>query len=80
VQRVAATDNTTNTGQSGNLRKGPYAVGQKAVFFFRSTLTCREGEGQVPDRTQQDGLRPAFTPAVVLFIALPEPENKTDPG
>jgi hypothetical protein len=22
----------------------------------------------------------AFTPAVVLFIALPETENKTDPG
>ena len=30
--------------------------------------------------TRQDGLRLAFTPAVVLFIALPETENNTDPG
>ena len=27
-----------------------------------------------------DGQRRAFTPAVILFIALPEPEDKSDPG
>jgi hypothetical protein len=53
---------------------------RKAVFFFRSTLTNQEGEGQPRDRTRRDGLRLAFTPAVVLFIALPETENNTDPG
>jgi hypothetical protein len=74
------TDNTEYTGQSCSLRKGSCAGRQKAVFFFRSTLTYQEGEGQPPDRTRQDGLRRAFTPAVVLFIALPETENKTDPG
>ena len=68
------------TGQSCSLRKGRDAGGRKAVFFFRSTLTYQEGEGQPRDRTWQDGLRLAFTPAVVLFIALPETENKTDPG
>ena len=60
--------------------EGLYSGKQKAVFFSRSTPTCREGEGQARDRTRQDGLHPAFTPAVVLFIALPEAENKTDPG
>ena len=74
-----APDMAEYTGQSCSLRKGSYAGGQKAVFFFRSTLTY-EGEGQPCDRTRQDGLRLAFTPAVVLFIALPETENNTDPG
>jgi hypothetical protein len=27
-----------------------------------------------------DGQRRAFTPAVILFIALPEAEDKFDPG
>jgi hypothetical protein len=27
-----------------------------------------------------DGQWPAFTPAVILFIALPEADDKTDPG
>ncbi len=27
-----------------------------------------------------DGQRPAFTPAVILFIALPEAESNTEPG
>ena len=70
---------TEYTGQSCSLRKS-CAGGQKEVFFFRSTLTYQEGEGQPRDRTRQDGLRRAFTPAVVLFVALPETENKTDPG
>jgi hypothetical protein len=55
-------------------------LAESPVFSFRSTLAYKEGEGQPPDRTRQDGLRLAFTPAVVLFIALPETENKTDPG
>ena len=52
----------------------------ESSIFFRSILTYKEGEGQPPDRTVQDGLRPAFTSAVVLFIVLPETENKTDAG
>jgi len=53
---------------------------QKAVFFFRSTLTLPEGEGQARDRTWQDARRQALTPAVILFIALPESQDKGDPG
>jgi len=73
-------DNTYYTGQSCRLGIGSYAGGRKGVFFFRSTLTYKEGDGQPRDSTWQDGLRSAFTPAVVLFIALPETEDKTDPG
>jgi hypothetical protein len=68
------------TGQWCRLRKNPYAGRLECSILFRSTLTYQEGEGQPHDRTRQDGLRLAFTPAVVLFIALPETENNTDPG
>jgi len=67
-----ATDKAEYTGQSCSLRKGSHAGGPKEVFFFRSTLIYQEGEGQPHGRTRQDGLWPAFAPAVVLFIALPE--------
>jgi hypothetical protein len=52
---------------------------RKAIFFFRSTLTYQEAAGRPArfDLTGRSAL--AFTPPVVLFIALPETE-KTDPG
>jgi hypothetical protein len=37
----------------------------------------KAGRRTNPDRENQ---RQAFTPAVILFIALPEAENKADPG
>ena len=54
---------------------------QKAIIFFRSELTLPGGEGRSPDRNlASNGQRLAFTPAVLVFIALPETENKLDPG
>ena len=54
----------------------------KAVFFFRSKLTLPEGEGPA-SRSKTfagNGQRRAFTPAVILFIALPEAKDDIDPG
>ena len=59
---------------------GRALVVRKQLFFFRSTLPYREDEGQPPDRTQQEGLRRAFTPAVVLVITLPETKDNIDAG
>ena len=77
--REIPTDMYEYTGQSCSLRKRSYAGGEFRILFSFETA-YQEGEGQPPDRTRQDGLRLVFTPAVVLFIALPETENKTDPG
>jgi hypothetical protein len=54
---------------------------QKAVFFFRSTLDFYR-RVKARDRIEpwQGVQGRAFTPALILFIALPEGENKTDPG
>jgi len=44
-------------------------------------LILSEGEGRsARSKLGSDGQRQAFTPAVILFIALPEAENKIDPG
>ena len=44
-------------------------------------LTYREGEGRSSERNLAETVqRQAFTPAVILFIALPEVEDKIDPG
>ena len=44
-------------------------------------LIYQEGEGPPPIATLQGIVqRRAFTSAVILFIALPEPEDKSDPG
>jgi hypothetical protein len=54
---------------------------RKAVFFFRSKLTLPEGEGPAADRnSSRQRSRRAFTPAVILFIALPEAKDNIDPG
>src|SRR5712691_12674047 len=47
----------------------------------RSTLNAnRRVKAGTPDQTWQRGQRQAFTPAVILFIALPPAEDKADPG
>ena len=66
------------TGQSPWGRAG--GSRQKAVFFFSFGLMYREGEGPPRIRTlTEDGQRRAFTPAVILFIALPAVQDKSDP-
>lgn len=56
---------------------------QEAIFFFfRSKLTLPEGEGPRTRIEAWQGVEKewAFTPALILFIALPEAEDKTEPG
>jgi hypothetical protein len=44
-------------------------------------LTLPEGEGPARrSKLSRDGQRRAFTPAVILFIALPEEKDNADPG
>lgn len=51
------------------------------ILFSFETDFRREGEGRSPDRYLAGrGQGQAFTPALILFIALPEVEDKTDPG
>ena len=52
-----------------------------SILFSFELNVYREGEG--PSRIAtfaRTGQRQAFTPAVILFIALTESENKLDPG
>lgn len=55
--------------------------GREQYFLFRSILTYQEGEGPSSDRNvvEMIGGGPSLR-ALVLFIALPETENKNDPG
>jgi hypothetical protein len=58
---------------------GPFR--QNALFFLRSELTLPgrvKAEPQI--ETWQRRSAAAFTPAVILFIELPETESETDPG
>ena len=54
----------------------------EAVFFFHLKLNLPEGEGLSvrSELWQEDGQRRAFTPVLILFIALPETKDNTDPG
>jgi hypothetical protein len=40
----------------------------------------QEGEDLSPDHTWREDQRQAFTPAVILFVALPSTEDKSEPG
>ena len=62
--------------------EGSRGQGRKGVFFFRSELTLPEGEGPASrsKTLAENGHRRAFTPAVILFIALPEAKDNIDPG
>jgi hypothetical protein len=64
------------------LSEGLAASNAKLYSFFRSKLIYREGEGPASrSRTlAENGHRRAFTPAVILFIALPEAKDNIEPG
>jgi hypothetical protein len=49
-------------------------------FFVRVEFTGRVKALLRSELLPRLGQRRAFTPAVILFIALPEPEDKSDPG
>ena len=54
----------------------------KQYSCFRSKLIWPEGEGPASrsKTLAENGQRRAFTPAVILFIALPEVKDNIDPG
>jgi len=55
------------------------AIESSILFSFETVFTRRvkAGRRSNPGRENQ---RRAFTPAVILFIALPEAKDNTDPG
>src|SRR6516162_4681439 len=54
---------------------------RKAVFFFFETDFAGRVKARPADRNLAgDGQRRAFTPAVILFIALPDTKDNIDPG
>ena len=55
---------------------------RKQYSFLRSELTAPEGEGPANqiEALTRDGQRRAFTPAVILFIALAETKDNGEPG
>jgi hypothetical protein len=62
------------------LREALLLIGKGSILFsFEADLP--EGEGpSTRSKLGRDGQRQAFMPAVILFIALPEAEDKIDPG
>ena len=50
------------------------------LFSFETDFTGRVKARPADRNFGRDGHRRAFTPAVILFIALPEAEDKIDPG
>jgi hypothetical protein len=48
------------------------------LFSFETDFTGRVKA--LRSELGSDGQWPALTPAVILFIALPEADDKTDPG
>jgi hypothetical protein len=50
------------------------------LFSFELTLPEGEGPASRSKLLAENGQRRAFTPAVILFIALPEAEDNIDPG
>ena len=53
---------------------------ESGILFFRSKLTLPEGEVRDQIEPWRGGQGRDFTPALILFIALPENENNADPG
>jgi hypothetical protein len=49
------------------------------LFSFETDFTGRVKAGPQIETWQGRSVA-AFTPAVIIFIALPETENKTEPG
>jgi hypothetical protein len=50
------------------------------LFSFETDFTGRVKARPADRNFGRDGHRRAFTPAVILFIALPEPKDNIDPG
>ena len=50
------------------------------LFSFGIDFTGRVKAGQQIETLAGDGHRRAFTPAVILFIALPEEKDNSEPG
>jgi hypothetical protein len=55
------------------------ATESSILFSFETDFTGRVKAG-LRSKLWQGRSAAAFTPAVILFIALPEAEDKTDPG
>ena len=61
--------------------EGGWRAPAEGSILLSFELINQEGEGPPQIATFQGiGQRRAFTPAVILFIALPESEDKYDPG
>jgi hypothetical protein len=55
--------------------------GSKTLFFFVRTDFAGRVKARPADRDLAgDGQRRAFTPAVILFIALPDARDNIEPG
>jgi hypothetical protein len=53
----------------------------ESSILFSFELILPEGEGPAADRDfSRERSRRAFTPAVILFIALPEANDNVEPG
>jgi hypothetical protein len=60
--------------------RGWRAAGQSCILFsFETDLTGRVKAGPQIEIWQGRSAA-AFTPAVIIFIALPEPKDNIDPG
>jgi hypothetical protein len=51
----------------------------RILFLFEVDFCRRVKAGQQIETFAGDGQRRAFTPAVILFIALPEAKDNVDP-
>jgi len=60
--------------------EGPSLASKREYSFFVRYWFTRRVKASHATQTRHGGLWPACTPAVILFIALPETESKTDPG
>ena len=65
-----------------NVLRGLAVNNVKRYSCFRLKLIEPEGEGPASrsKTLAENGHRRAFTPAVILFIALPEAKDNAEPG
>jgi hypothetical protein len=55
-------------------------VESSILFSFETDFTGRVKARPADRNFAENGQRRAFTPAVILFIALPEEKDNVDPG
>jgi hypothetical protein len=67
------------TGQCSELWGSRRVTESSILFSFETDFTGRVKAGPQIETWQRRSAA-AFTPAVILFIALPNAEDKTDPG